>query len=144
MSPLQTFARYTEALDHGDLTAMEALIDDDFRLEGAGLDGIGKREFLGAMKAQLDAFRDCSENPSDLREVGEVVHFVAHVRGTQTGTLGLPGIAPVLATGRRIELPPEPAWLRVKNSRLLVYHVDPVPGGGVHGILSQLKSPSCG
>ena len=140
MSPLETFARYRDALDRGDLSAMEQFIADDFRLEGAGLDGIGKQAFLGAMKAQLDAFPDYSENPSDLREVGEVVHFVAHVRGTQNGTLALPGIDPILPTGRRIELPPEPAWVRVKDSRLLVYHVDPVPGGGVRGILSQIES----
>ena len=34
-----------------------------------------QRTYLQAMKAQLDAFPDYAENPTDLREEGEVVHF---------------------------------------------------------------------
>ena len=138
MSPSVVFQLYTDALDRGDFDAMRELIDDDFRLEGAGLDGIGKPEFLLAMKAQMDAFPDYSENPTGLREEGDVLHFVAHVRGTQAGALALPGMAPVPATNRRIELPPEPAWIRVTDGRIRVYHVEAVPGGGVRGILDQL------
>jgi hypothetical protein len=89
MAPKEVFKLYTAALDRGDLKAMAALIHDNFRLEGAGLDGIGKPEFLGAMKAQLEAFPDYSENPTDMTEDGDVVRFVAHVRGTQRGTLAL-------------------------------------------------------
>lgn len=51
------FRQYTKALDQGDIDGMAALVSDDFRLEGAGLDGIGKHGFMAAMKAQLDAFR---------------------------------------------------------------------------------------
>ena len=91
MAPKEVFKLYTAALDRGDLDAMAALIHDNFRLEGAGLDGIGKPEFLGAMKAQLDAFPDYSENPTDMTEDGDVVRFVAHVRGTQRGKLGSAG-----------------------------------------------------
>ena len=100
MGPKEIFQRYTAALDRGDLVAMTALIHDDFRLEGAGLDGIGRSEFLAAMKAQIEAFPDYSEDPSDMSEDGDVVHFVAHVRGTQHGTLALPGMKPIPPTGR--------------------------------------------
>jgi hypothetical protein len=48
---------------------MAALICDNFRLEGRGLDGIGKLEFLSAMKAQLEAFPDYSENPPTWRKM---------------------------------------------------------------------------
>jgi predicted ester cyclase len=138
MTAKAVFKLYTEALDRGDLDAMTALIHDDFRLEGAGLDGIGKPEFMAAMKAQLDAFPDYSENPTDITEDGDVVHFVAHVRGTQQGTLALPGMTAIPPTGRQIELPPEPGWVKVRDGQMLVYHVEAVEGGGIRGILSQL------
>lgn len=93
------------------------------------------------MKAQLDAFPDYSENPTDLREEGNAVRFVAHVRGTQWGPLTLPAMEPIPPSGRSIQLPPEPAWVRILDGRLLVYHVQEVPGGGIRGILSQLGVP---
>jgi hypothetical protein len=134
----EVFELYSAALDRGDLDAMTALIHDDFRLEGAGLDGVGKPEFLAAMKAQMEAFPDYSENPTDIADNGDVVRFVAHVRGTQRGKLALPGMEPIEPTGRQIKLPPEPAWVKVNDGQLLVYHVEAVPGGGIRGILSQL------
>lgn len=138
MSPQQVFQAYSAALDRGDFAAMTALIHDDFRLDGAGFEGIGKVEFLGAMKAQMAAFPDYSENPTDLREAGDQVHFTAHVRGTQTRTLALPGMTPVPPTGRAVSLPPEPAWVRVREGKLALYHVEAVAGGGISGILAQL------
>lgn len=144
MEPKEIFELYTAALDRSDLKAMAALIHDNFRLEGAGLDGIGKPEFLGAMKAQLEAFPDYSENPTDMTEDGDVVRFVAHVRGTQRGTLALPGMAPIAPTGKQIKLPPEPAWVKVSEDRLVLYHVEAVPGGGIRGLLGQLGFPEGG
>jgi hypothetical protein len=37
-----------------------------------------------------------------------------------------------------INTPLEPAWVEVRDGKLLVYHVDVVAGGGVNGILMQL------
>ena len=139
MRPQEIFTQYSAALDRGDLDAMRALIHEDFRLEGAGLDGVGKPEFLAAMKAQMDAFPDYSENPTDLQEIGDdVLQFVVHVTGTQTGTLALPGLTPIPPTGRTVRLPREPAWVHIYDNQILVYHVAPVPGGGLKGILAQL------
>ncbi len=138
MTAREVFERYSTALDRADLAAMAALVHDDFRLEGAGLDGIGKTQFLAAMKAQLDAFTGYSENPTDLAEDGDTVRFTAHVTGTHTGTLALPGMAPIAPTGRKIALPPEPASVRVRDGKLVAYRVTAVPGGGIDGILAQI------
>jgi hypothetical protein len=102
MTPRETFLAYAQALDRGDLAAMSSLLDENFRLDGAGLDGIGKADFQEAMKAQMTAFPDYAENPTDIEERGDRVSFVAHVTGTQLGTLALPGMDPVEATGRAI------------------------------------------
>ena len=140
MGAREIFRQFTAAVDTNDIDALAALVHDDFRIEGAGVSGIGKREFVAVMKAQLDAFPDYSENPSDISEdaSGDVVHFVAHVSGTQDGPLAFPGQKPIPATGRHFQLPPEPAWVKVKDGKLFLYHVEAVPGGGVEGILSQL------
>jgi hypothetical protein len=139
MTAQEIFRQYTDAIDRGDIAAAAALVDDDFRLEGAGLDGVRKPEFIAAMKAQLDAFPDYSENPTNIEEREDTVHFVAHVTGTQRHALVFPGMSPVPPSGRRIQLPPEPAWVRVKDNKLMLYHVQAVPGGGVQGIIEQLK-----
>ena len=54
---------------------MAALIHDDFRLEGAGLDGVSKAEFLGAMKAQMNAFTAFFMLAIDLALQGEAIHM---------------------------------------------------------------------
>ena len=142
MTAEDVFRRYSAALDRSDLATMASLIADDFRLDGAGLDGIGKAEFMMAMKAQLDAFPDYSENPSDIVGKGDKVHFTAHVTGTQKAVLALPGMEPVAPTGKRIRLPGEPAWVEVRDGKIAVYHVEAVPGGGIGGILAQLGAGS--
>ena len=47
-------------------------------------------------------------------------------------------MASIAPTGKEIKLPPEPAWVKVSEDRLLLYHVEAVPGGGIQGILNQL------
>jgi SnoaL-like domain len=138
MTPREVFLEYSKALDRGDIPAMDALLHKDFRLDGAGFDGIGKPEFIAAMRAQLTAFPDYSENPTDVKENGDRVLFVAHVTGTQKNALALPGMEPVAATGSQIRLPPEPAWVEIRDEKLAIYHVEAVKGGGIGGILSQL------
>jgi hypothetical protein len=134
----EILAQYTAALERGDLAALAGLLHEEFRLEGAGF--AGKREFLSTMKALFEAFPDYSENPTDIEEVGDdVVQFVAHITGTQRGVLLLPGAPPIPATGRIVRLPREPAWIHVLDDKMLIYHVAPVPGGGIKGILTQLK-----
>jgi predicted ester cyclase len=138
MTPTDVFRNYSAALERGDRQALAALVHEDFQLEGAGLDGIGKSAFVAAMNAQMDAFPDYSENPSDIEERGDRVSFIAHVTGTQRGALVLPGMNPVAPTGKCVRLPPEPAWVQVRDEKLVRYHVTAVPGGGIQGILSQL------
>ena len=110
MTAREVFRRYTEAIDHGDIAAAAALVHDNFRLESAGLDGVGRPEFVAAMQAQLAAFPDYSENPSDIQECGDEVHFTALVTGTQRHALAPPGLSSVQPTGRPVHLPPERAW----------------------------------
>jgi hypothetical protein len=50
------FLQYTQAIDRDDTGDVADLIHDDFRLEGAGLDGIGKGEstpFLSSWVARV-------------------------------------------------------------------------------------------
>jgi hypothetical protein len=146
MNAAEVFRQFTEAINRNDITAAAAAVHADFRIEGAGVNGIGKPEFIAVMKAQLDAFPDYSENPTDIQESdnGQVVHFVAHVRGTHKNPFIFPGKPPLASTGRTFQLPPEPAWIRVSDDKLLVYHVQPVAGGGIDGIFSQLTAASKG
>jgi hypothetical protein len=70
----------------------------------------------------------------DIQAMAALVHDEFPLEGA--------GMAPIPATGRSIHLPPEPAWVQVRDDKLLVYHVDAVPGGGINGILQQLGASS--
>jgi agmatinase len=138
-TPVDVFRQYTAAVDRGDVGALADWLAEDFRLEGAGLGVIGRDEFVETMRAQLNAFPDYKVNPTDVRGSGENVEFVAHVTGTQKGALHLPGRVAVAPTGRTIALPPEPAAVVVRAGRIRACRVEPVPGGGIDGILSRLR-----
>ena len=138
MLPHEIFSCYSDAVESHDLDVIADLLHDEFRFEGAGLEGLDKSGFLDVMQAELVAFPDLSENPTDVSEKGNRVSFVAHLTGTHKGLLALPGHPPVEATGRTIQLPPQPAWIEIQNSKIFRYHVDPVAGGGVPGFLAQL------
>jgi hypothetical protein len=44
---------------------------------------------------------------------------------------------PVPPTGRSIRLLPESAWVRIRDGKLFMYHVEEVAGGGITGFLDQ-------
>ena len=83
-----------------------------------------------------------SENQTDIIEKRDVESLVAHFTGKHTGRFALPGMEPIAPTGRLLALPPEPAWVRVRDAKLIVYHVTKVVGGGgIDGILQQIGDP---
>lgn len=58
MGAKAVFQQFAEAVVRNNIDTVASLVHDDFRIQGAGVSGIGKSEFIAVMKAQLDAFPD--------------------------------------------------------------------------------------
>ena len=79
-------------------------------------------------------------NASDIREEQGVVRLQMNPSGTQTRELALPfpGIPVIPPTGKRVQLAPEPCDCEFRGDKVISYHVQSSPDGGVKGILAQL------
>jgi len=62
----------------------------------------------------------------------------SHITGTHTGTLALPGLPPIPASGTKVALPEEVQTDTLKNGKLQSLVTDARPDAGVMGMLSQL------
>jgi predicted ester cyclase len=86
----------------------------------------------------LAAFSDFKFNETLVEEGADMVICTQHITGTHTGTLALPGLPPVPATGKKVAMPEEKQVFTFRDGKFARAHSDPVPGGGVMGILAQL------
>lgn len=138
MSNLDLARKGLRAWEANDVATVTSLIADDFTLSGAVPQPLGKAEFLGFMHAMLAAFPDFKFNETLTEEGADTVICTQHTTGTHTGTLALPGMPPVPATGKKVALPEEKQVFTFRDGKFVKAHSDPVPGGGVMGMLAQL------
>jgi len=138
MSNIDTVKEGLRAWEKNDAATMNSLIADSFVLSGPVPQPLGKQEFIGFMHAILAALPDFKFNETGFEEHGDKVVIKSRISGTQTGTLALPGMPPVPATGKKVALPEERQEYTLSGGKLVKLVVDEVPGGGVPGMLAQL------
>jgi predicted ester cyclase len=78
-------------------------LTDDFVFSGVTPQPAGKMEFIAGQQAWFAAAPDWHIALENLSESGDTVQGTSHITGTQTGTLALPGMPPLPATGKRFE-----------------------------------------
>jgi predicted ester cyclase len=127
-----------KAWEANDADTLSPLVAEDFTMTGPTPQPLGKAEFIGFMHILLAAFPDFAFNVSHYEENGETVVALSHITGTHTGTLALPGLPPIPATGKKVALPQEVQTYTVRNGKLQSLVTDARPDAGVPGILSQL------
>jgi hypothetical protein len=126
-------------IEAGDIDKVASMTTDDLVFEGGMPEAVGKNEFIGMMKALVSAIPDWKFNAQNFQENGNIVRVIFQVTGTQTRTLSLPMLPqPVAPTGKHFQIPREPTEFIFTGNKVSRIHVDPVPGGGVMGILEQL------
>jgi predicted ester cyclase len=130
-----------KAWEANDADTLSPMVAEDFTLTGPTPQPLGKGEFIGFMHVLLAAFPDFAFNISRFEENGDTVIAYSHITGTHTGTLALPGLPPIPATGKKVALPQEVQTYTVKNGKLQSLVTDARPDAGVAGILSQLGIP---
>jgi steroid delta-isomerase-like uncharacterized protein len=138
MSNLEIVQSGIKAWEANDADALSPLVAEDFVLSGPTPQPLGKAEFIGFMHTMLAALPDFAFNISSFEENGDRVIAYSHITGTHTGTLALPGLPSIPATGKKVALPQEMQTYTVKNGKLQSLVTDAAPGTGVPGMLAQL------
>lgn len=129
-----------DAIDRGDVRSSANLYADDFRMTGPLPVPLDKKQYLEVMEKLKRGIPDLQFHRRDIRVNGNTVDVHVQLSGTHTATLPslMPGMPDVPPTNHSFRLPTETLHVRFQGDRIAEIRVDPVPGGGVTGILEQL------
>ncbi len=117
-----------------------ALLTDDFTFSGAVPQPINGRQWIGVHRALAGAMPDLRFNFAGAGDDNGTARGTVALTGTHTGEFvaPIPGLPNVPPTGKRIALPKEPITVTERDGKLANLHVEPVPNGGLLGILKQM------
>ncbi|HEY7349548.1 MAG TPA: nuclear transport factor 2 family protein [Ktedonobacterales bacterium] len=138
MSKLDLARKSLQAFSAGDVATVSSLMADDYSFMGVTPQPLTKQDFLGFMQAMNAACPDFTFNETGAEESGDTATIRHRITGTQTGTLALPGMPPIPATGKKFALPEETSVFTFKDGKIVQYLAKPAPDGGLPGILRQL------
>lgn len=125
-------------LDTGDLDKVSSLISDDFRFYLPLPYPIEKLHIMGFLGTFKKAFPDWSYNFSNASVETGHVRGTVKPGGTHSNDGSLPGMPPVLATGKVITLPEIPVDFTVKNNKISELKIDQMPGGNFSNLMENL------
>jgi hypothetical protein len=136
-------SKVLDALEKGDIKSSASYYADNLTFSGPVPMPLNKTQFLDLMTKVTTGVPDWKFNKHDLRVEGQTVIVPVQVTGTQTRTLPglMPGMPDLPATNRSFRIPPEVIRVTFQGDRVVDIHVDPVPGGGIPGMLEQLGVP---
>lgn len=139
MGAVEVASKVWQLIEAKDTAAAAELLSDNFTFSGPTPEPISGSMWLGLHDKLNAAFPDWKFNV-EVHQHGDMVHCTAQITGTQTGDLDLSplGLPVVPATGKSIQLPREDLMVAVEGDKITSISGEPVPGGGVMGILSQL------
>jgi hypothetical protein len=129
-----------DGLEKGEIKSTANRYADNFTFSGPVPMPLNKNQFMDLMSKVLTGVPNWKFNRHDLRVEGQTVLVPVQVTGTQTQTLPglMPGMPDLPATNRAFRIPPEVIRVTYQGERIVDIHVDPVPGGGIPGMLEQL------
>lgn len=138
MSNIDIVKKGLKAWEENDEATLSPLVADDFQMRGPVPQPIGKQEFLGLMHVIHAAMPDFAFNIASFEEDGDTVVARSYITATHTGTLVLPGMPPVPATGKKVSLPEEVQSYTMRDGKLHLLTTDARPDAGIPGMLAQL------
>ena len=98
-----------------------------------------KQQFLAFLTALYAAFPDWRyEHEEPVLQADESFAIVWRQGGTHKGTLALPGLPAVAATGKVVRMPPQQFVYKVAAEQLVEIRPESIPGGMPRGMLEQI------
>jgi len=128
---------YTEGLKARDVDRVAATVADDLAVVLPER-RLSKAQFLAMLRAMYAAFPDWHYEQEPVEVRGDVLAIRWRQGGTHTATFALPGLAPVAATGKKVQIPWHYFFYRVRGNQIVEIRPEPVPGGAPRGILEQI------
>jgi predicted ester cyclase len=133
--------RYMEALKTHDVDGIATTISDRLAVVTATAT-LNKEQFLRMLRALYTAFPDWQYDHDEPETRADLIAVRWRQGGTHTATFALPGLTPVLATGRQVKIPEHYFFYRVCSDKIVEIRPEPVPGGAPRGILEQIGVPA--
>jgi hypothetical protein len=126
------------AWEANEVATLSSLLSDDFTFGGPVPRPLNKAEFIGFMQAVLAVYPNFRFNESSIREQGDIVSVTVYITGTSTGSLSLPGLPSVSATGEEIASPAEVQHFRVGDGKITATIAESASRGIIPKLLAQL------
>jgi predicted ester cyclase len=128
---------YIDGLKNHDIEIIAGTVSDDLAFVTATRT-LNREQFLQMLGALYSGFPDWHYDHDRPEAWQGMIRIKWRQGGTHTRTFALPGLAPIHATGRKVQIPEQDFFYRVKDDRIVEIRPQPVPGGAPRGILRQL------
>lgn len=140
MKPSEVVIAFMTAIEAENYSTAESLISDKMEVYGVSPLPLGKKEYLGVHRALSSGLPDFKFNYKVTKEEGNTVYVTVHLTGTHTREMQapVPGMNNIPATGKSVNMPEEPSKVTVAGDQVVRIDLQPVPGGGVPGLLKQI------
>ena len=99
---------------------------------------VNKGRFLSFLRVLYAAFPDWHYDHDEPELQGNIIAVKWRQGGTHTGTLALPGMDAVPATGKKVTIPEQFFFYRVRGDKIVEIRPDPIAGGAPQGIFEQI------
>lgn len=138
---LEIAKSFAAMLESRDVKGLQALLAEDFKAKGGKME-LTKPQTLGFLQILFTAFPDHRFGFADFEENEGSIRCTGLETGTHTGVLdlnpfGMPVTLP--PTGKAFKLPKSVFRFRVAGGKVTSYIEESAVGGGLAGILEQLR-----
>jgi predicted ester cyclase len=140
MDKVELTRKFFKLLEMKDSEAAAKLLSDNFIFSGPVPEPIDGPAYIDMQTKLAAAFPDWSFNLGDLHLHGDEVHASVMITGTHQGDLDMSPImmTTIPPTGKSVQLPREEITVTTNGDTISSIVNEPVMGGGVPGLLSQL------
>jgi hypothetical protein len=133
------------AIEGGDFEMLDRLLAEDMLFCGPQVFGpmpqpMSKKQFVNLMKAIRSGIPNWRSHFHEVASNGPFVSMTIQVSGAHLCHLPglLPGMPDHPPSGVSFHLPPERIEFTIIDGKITRIHLEPVPGGGIIGMLEQL------
>jgi hypothetical protein len=129
-----------DSVQRGDFEKAKSLLSNDFQFSGPVPEPVNTETWLGINKSLKKAFPNLDYHFHVDSVDGDVAKISAELKGTHSGALDLSpiGLGVIPATNKSFATPREHGTVTIKASKVASWVVEPIEGGGLMGILTQL------
>ena len=140
MDSKATVQALMDSIQKGDFEQAKSLLSEDFQFSGPVPEPINREAWMGISANLKAAFPDLDYHFHVDDAAGDDVNISAQLKGTHSRDLDLTslnmGVIP--ATNKSFANPLEHGKATVKGGKIVSWSVEPIEGGGIMGILSQI------